>query len=88
MEKLILGNQDKWSPFQKSPTNALELILDYARSLLEGSSASDILAIINKHKEILNRRIGLGRLYTEAGMAGNSTIHRQVLASRETFFVD
>ena len=64
MEKSILGNQDKWSPFQKFPTNALELILDYARSLLEGDSAADIVAIIDKHKEILDRRIGLDRLYT------------------------
>ena len=74
MEKSILGNQDEWNPFQKYPTNALELFLDYVESLLV--APSDILSIIDKHKEILDRPMGLDQLYTEAGMVGNQTIHR------------
>ena len=76
MEKMTLETQDGWTPFQKYPTNSLEMFMDYVQVLLKGGMPSDVMQIIDTHKEILARGVTLDKLYGETGMAGNSTIQR------------
>ena len=76
MEKTLMGTQNEWDPFQKYPTNMLQLLIEYMEALSKGTSSSDIMALIEKHQDILNSGVGPNHLNDAAGMASNSTIYR------------
>ena len=78
MEKTILGTQNEWYPFQKYPTNILQNVMEYSQILSKGALDSDVQAFVKKNKEFLDTGMGLNRLFTENGMASNSTIQRCV----------
>ena len=78
MEKTVLGTQNEWYPFQKYPTNILQNVMEYSQILSKGALDSDVQAFVKKNKEFLDTGMGLNRLFTENGMASNSTIQRCV----------
>ena len=76
MEKTLMGKQNVWDPFQQLPTNMLQLVIDYMQIMADGSSASDLIAFHEKHKDILQTGVGMEQIYATAGAAGNSTLRR------------
>ena len=44
--------------------------------MADGSSASDMIAFHEKHKDILQTGVGMEQIYATAGAAGNSTLRR------------
>ena len=52
------------------------MIMDNVQVILKGASPSDVVQIIDTHKEILDSGVTLEKMYSETGMAGNSTIQR------------
>ena len=75
MVKTMSGKND-WNPFQKYPTNMLQLIIDYRQGLKDDASPLDQKALLNKHKELLETDVGVDKMFAAVGMAGNSTMLR------------
>ena len=75
MVKTMSGKND-WNPFQKYPTNMLQLIIDYRQGLRDDASPLDQKALLNKHKELLETDVGVDKMFAAVGMAGNSTMLR------------
>ena len=73
-----MDKQGDWSPFQKYPTNMLQLYMDHVEILTKGGLAADISVLFQKHKELLKTDVGMDQMFATFGMAGNSTILRFV----------
>ena len=69
----------EWSPFQKLPTNALQLLMDYmtVSHSLQYSNRTRIDAIINEHQQLIRATEGgltLDTIYKMLGMVSERTI--------------
>ena len=69
----------EWSPFQKLPTNALQLLMDYTALLYstQYSNRTRIEEIIKEHQQLIRVTEGglsLDMLYKMMGMVSERTI--------------
>ena len=79
MERTLLSMGEEWSPFQKLPTNALQLVMDYTALSysLQYSNRTRIEEIIKEHQQLIRAAEGglsLDMIYEMVGMVSERTI--------------
>ena len=81
MERTLLKMGDEWSPFQKLPTNMLQLMFDYFPITQSRQYANHTLIheILRQHEQLIGAAEGglnMGMIYQHLGMVSDRTIRR------------